>query len=145
MSVEDVGGADGAARCLRLLVVEDDPSIQRVVAIALEELGGCEVVLCGDGESALARLGEVRPHAVLLDLMLPGIDGMQVLATMRSDPAWLEIPVILVTARALPDEVAHYSSLGVAGVILKPFDPLALAADVRRLLDGDGRGSKWSS
>ncbi len=116
-----------------VLYVEDDPDIRVVARMALETLGGLRVCCCDGGAQALAALDRCRPDVVLLDVMMPDLDGPATLALLRQHPVGRDLPVIFMTAKAQAHEVRHYLSLGAAGVITKPFDPMTLADQVRAL------------
>ncbi len=116
-----------------ILFVEDDPDIRMVARMALEALGGLRVRSCASGAEALAALDSSHPDAVLLDVMMPDLDGPATLALLRQHPAGRDLPVIFMTAKAQAHEVRHYRSLGAVGVITKPCDPLTLAEQVRAL------------
>lgn len=122
---------DGVLR--RILCVEDDPDIQAIIAIALGDLGGFEVVTCSSGPEALERLDAVAPQFVLLDVMMPGMDGVATLAALRTLPAGATVPVAFMTAKAQRHEIDQYRQAGAIGVIVKPFDPIELADQVRAL------------
>jgi CheY-like chemotaxis protein len=115
------------------MYVEDEPDIQAVAKLALEMLGGFKVRLCTNGQEALAAVHEFAPDLILLDVMMPGMDGPSTLERLRADPATAGIPVIFLTAKVQPAEVVHYQSLGALTVIAKPFDPMTLAAQVRQI------------
>ena len=115
----------------RILCVEDEPDIRTVAELALAGIGGFTIHSCGSGQEALAAVHEFAPDLVLLDVMLPGMDGVETLAALRSDPRTQRLPVVFMTARTQPAEVEHYRSLGALDVITKPFDPLTLADQVR--------------
>ena len=118
----------------RLLVIDDDPDIGDVARLALEQLGSFTVVTATSGEDGL-RLGrEQRPDAILLDVMMPGMDGPATLARLRDDDVLGGVPVLFLTAKAQATERDRLERLPVSGIIAKPFDPLTLAADVGRLL-----------
>ena len=116
----------------RILFVEDDPDIQIVATMALESLGGFSVLACGSGAEALSRLDGFAPDLVLLDVMMPGMDGPATLAALRQQPAG-EVPVVFMTARVQAHEVAQYRRMGAADVIAKPLDPMALSDTVRTI------------
>ncbi len=116
----------------RILFVEDDPDIQIVATMALESLGGFSVVSCGSGAEALSRFGEVSPDLVLLDVMMPGMDGPATLEALRRLPAG-GVPVVFMTARVQAHEIARYREMGAADVIAKPFDPMTLAETVQTI------------
>ena len=115
----------------RLMIVDDEPDIRTVAGMALEMVGGFTVRACGSGAEALQSVGEFNPQLVLLDVMMPGMDGPGVLAALRSRPGSACIPVIFLTAKAQPDEIEKLRALGAIGVLAKPFDPMTLADDVK--------------
>ena len=117
----------------RILYVEDEPDIQAVAKLALEMVGGFEVKICSSGEEALEEAEAFAPQLLLLDVMMPGMDGPGTLAALRAISSLAEIPAVFMTAKVQPSEVAHYKSLGALDVIAKPFDPMGLAAEVRRI------------
>ena len=117
----------------RILYAEDEPDIQAVAKLALEMVGGFEVLICGSGIETLDKIGAFKPDLVLLDVMMPGMDGPTTLQKLRADPATAGIPVIFLTAKVQPSEVAQYQKWGALDVIAKPFDPMALATQVRTL------------
>lgn len=117
-----------------ILCVEDDDDIRELVEMALKLDRGLKVRACASGEQALAVLPEVDPDLILLDVMMPGLDGVQTVARMRSDVRFKYIPVVFMTAKALPQELASFRAFG-AGVISKPFDPLKLPGELRKILE----------
>lgn len=117
----------------RILVVEDDEDIQTVGKLALEAVGGFTVEVCDSGEDALARVGAFAPDLILLDVMMPGMDGPTTLTHLRADPATQDIPIIFMTAKVQPAEVKSYQVMGAINVIAKPFDPMTLAETVRTM------------
>ena len=117
----------------RILYVEDEPDIQAVAKMALEMMGGFEVRICSSGEEALREATGFAPDMILLDVMMPGMDGPRTLEALRKMPALTDIPVAFMTAKVQPTEVAHYKSLGARDVIAKPFDPMTLASQVQAI------------
>ena len=115
----------------RILVVEDEPDIRAVAKLALEAIGHFTVKLCSSGAEALETAPGFAPDLILLDVMMPGMDGPTTLQRLRANPATAAIPVIFLTAKAQASEVSKYKSLGALDVIPKPFDPMTLAAQVR--------------
>lgn len=113
-----------------LLVVEDDPDIRELAIMALELSGGFSVHGCGDGETAIELAGRLRPDIILLDWMLPGMDGGQIIGVLKADPGTADIPVVFMTAKLRSNEIEHFTRLGSAGVIAKPFDPMTLPQQV---------------
>ena len=117
----------------RILYVEDEPDIQTVARLSLETLGGFTLEVCSSGEEALARAPLFRPELILLDVMMPGMDGPTTLKRLREIPEVAGVPVVFMTAKAQPQEIQHFKDLGALGVITKPFDPMTLPSDVRAL------------
>lgn len=117
----------------RILHVEDDRSIQAVAKVALEAVGGFQVLSCSGGQEALEKILDFAPHFILLDVMMPDMDGPQTLERLRELINLEQIPVAFMTAKVQPNEIAHYLSLGAHGVIIKPFDPMQLANQVRAI------------
>lgn len=120
---------------MRILYVDDEPDIREVACLSLELDPDFEVRSCGSGTEALALLeeGSWRPDLILLDVMMPGMDGPTTFGALRDRPALADIPVIFITARTQSYEVERFLKLGAIGVIAKPFDPMELAAEARRL------------
>jgi CheY-like chemotaxis protein len=116
---------------LRVLHVDDEPDIREVVELSLGLDPGLVVRSCASGEEALAVLEGWAPEIILLDVMMPVMDGAATLGHLQSNPRTAEIPVVFMTARAQSRELDLFRSLGAVGVIPKPFDPMALAASVR--------------
>jgi CheY-like chemotaxis protein len=117
----------------KILLVEDEPDIRAVAQLALEAVGGFTVRQCESGEAALAALAEFAPDLVLLDVMMPGMDGPTTLAALRALPQGGAVPVMFMTAKVQPAEIEGYRRLGAIGVISKPFDPMTLADTLRNL------------
>ena len=119
----------------RILFVEDDPDIQLVAKMALETVGGFRVLACSSGAEALARCEELAPDLILLDVMMPGMDGPTTLAALRQIPSLRDVPVVFMTARVQAQEVFNYRQLGAVAVIAKPFDPMTLSDQVQDILN----------
>lgn len=117
----------------RILYVEDEADIQAVAKLALEMVGGFTVKICSSGEEAMQAAVAFAPDMILLDVMMPGMDGPTTLAALRTLPSLQKVPVAFMTAKVQPQEVAHYKSLGALDVIAKPFDPMTLADKVRAI------------
>lgn len=123
-----------SARPRRVLVVDDEPHIARIVELKLQH-GGFEVEACFDGESALERLREPDPFdLILLDIMLPGLSGHEVLASIRALPHRWDTPVIMLTAKGQDTDRSRADDLGVADFLTKPFSPKKLLARIEDLL-----------
>jgi two-component system, OmpR family, response regulator len=119
-----------------VLYVDDDAGIRQVVQIALELKGTITVSTADCGEEALALARARKPDLMLLDVMMPGIDGPATLKALRADATLSKIPVVFITAKAPPHEVARLRELGSVGVIAKPFDPVQLESHVRSIWGG---------
>ncbi len=119
---------------IRILHVDDEPDIREVVDISLGLNPEFEVRACSSGEEAITAAAEWSPILILLDVMMPGMDGPTTLAHLRKNPKTSNIPILFMTARAQTREVEHIISLGAQGVISKPFDPMTLAFVVRNHL-----------
>ncbi|MEY2996444.1 MAG: hypothetical protein RLZ86_783 [Actinomycetota bacterium] len=117
------------------LIVDDDDGIRSVVDIALGLVGGFDVTEATSGEEALRLLEHHRFDVIVLDVMMPGLDGPSTLGRIRQTTNGATVPVVFLTAKAQPHERRALEALGVRGVIVKPFDPLSLADDLRSLAD----------
>jgi CheY-like chemotaxis protein len=118
----------------RILIVDDDPMLREVAQAALELVGGWEVHTAQSGPQAQQRARAEHPDAILLDVMMPGVDGPSTVVALRADPATCDIPVIFLTAKMPSEDLEEWRSLRLAGVIPKPFDPMTLASDMAALL-----------
>jgi two-component system, OmpR family, response regulator len=113
-----------------ILYVDDEPDIREIVQMALGLEPAFSVGIAESGDNALQSMRAHKPDLVLLDVMMPNMDGPTTLQHMRSSPELQSIPVIFMTAKAMPQEVARFRSLGAAAVIAKPFDPMLLVEHV---------------
>ncbi len=117
----------------RVLVIDDEPDILAVIRIILRARGGFEVEVCQSSGEALDVARRFAPDLILLDVMMPGIDGPATLEALRADPQTAATPVVFMTAKAMPHEAAHYLDLGATGMIAKPFDQRTLANELERI------------
>ncbi len=115
----------------RVMCVEDDPDIRMILEFSLNTVGGYEVCMCAGGRSALAQAPLFLPDLVLLDVMMPDLSGPQTLEGLRGQAGMKGVPVVFLTAKAMPDEVEELLQYGASGVIVKPFDPIKLPQDIR--------------
>lgn len=115
----------------RVLYVEDEPDIQAVASIALETVGGFTVKVCSSGQEALDAALAFNPDLILLDVMMPGMDGPTTLLELRKLDGFADIPAMFMTAKVQPQEVQYFKSLGAVEVIPKPFDPMTLAQTIK--------------
>lgn len=124
-----------------VLIVEDEPDNQEIVRAVVEEMVGCRAVLASDGVEALAKATEELPSLVLLDLMLPKMDGYEVARRLKNDPRSRHVPIIAITALARPSDRARALESGCDDYVDKPFDLGALEEKVRARLVSDSRSS----
>lgn len=117
----------------KILYVEDDPDIQAVARLALERMGGFTVELCSSGQEAIERAPLFEPDLVLLDVMMPGMDGPSTHELLKKNPRTARIPVIYLTAKAQLHEIANYKERGALDVITKPFDPMTLCDQIKKI------------
>lgn len=116
----------------KIIYVEDQKDIQIIARVALEDIGGFELMICSSGEEALANAEGFKPDLFLLDVMMPGMDGPETLAALRKNPELENIPIMFMTAKVQTGEVARLLELGAVDVISKPFDPMTLADEIRK-------------
>jgi CheY-like chemotaxis protein len=117
----------------KIMAVEDEPDIRMVLQVALHDVAGFDLRVCSSGKEAVEAAPGFRPDLVLLDVMMPEMDGPDTLAALRELPETADTPVIFLTAKVQPQEVARFKELGALGVISKPFDPMSLADAVREV------------
>ncbi|TAF07598.1 MAG: response regulator [Nostocales cyanobacterium] len=118
----------------RILVVDNEQSIQEVAKICLETVAGWEVLTASSGKEGIVEAENHQPDAILLDVMMPDMDGLATFANLQANPATKEIPVILLTAKIQAADRRRYAQLGVKSAIAKPFSPLELADQVAAAL-----------
>lgn len=120
----------------KILYIDDEADIREVAQMSLELDPSFEVRTCDSGSAGLAMAAEWAPDLILLDVMMPAMDGPTTLAKLREEAATANIPVVFITARTQSREVDQLKELGASGVIAKPFDPMRLASQVREYADG---------
>jgi DNA-binding response OmpR family regulator len=128
-----LGPDEHVARARRVLVVEDEPAIRRLIELHLSR-AGYQVAAAPDGVAALAQVGDWRPDLIILDVMMPGPDGFQVLQQLKGDPRTVQIPVVMLTAKGSDDHVRHGWQKGADFYMAKPFNPAELRSVVDRLV-----------
>ncbi|MEL6815745.1 MAG: response regulator [Cyanobacteria bacterium J06598_3] len=119
----------------RILIVDDEASIQKVVGLSLKLEASWESLTASSGHEGIAQAETHHPDAILLDVMMPELDGISTFEALSANPKTQSIPVILLTAKTGTAEKRLFQSIGVAGVITKPFNPLTLASEMAKLLD----------
>lgn len=124
-----------ATKLEKILLVEDEQDIQEVARLSLEAIGSFTVQVCNSGKDALSEAPIFKPDLILLDVMMPGMDGLATLKNLRqsSNTDINNIPVIFMTAKAQTNEMKNYISSGAIGAISKPFDPMTLASQIKEI------------
>lgn len=118
----------------RILLVDDDPGIREVARTVLEMVGGYDVEIAASGLEGLEMARTSPPDAIVLDVMMPGLDGPGTFALLQEQPETRDVPVILLTAKTQPADLSRFASIGVAGMLSKPFDPMALSDQIAGIL-----------
>ncbi len=119
---------------MKILLIDDDADIRTLAEISLARLAGFEVLAASSGSQGLILAAAEQPDAIILDVMMPGMDGPATLAALRGQPATANIPVLFLTAKAMNSEIADLRALGADGILTKPFDPLSFPDQVRSAL-----------
>jgi putative two-component system response regulator len=122
-------------RIQRLLLAEDDPDIQKVVRMSLRVRGVTDVMLADNGEDCLRLVTDKRPDVILLDVMMPRMDGYETCRRLKADAETRDIPVIFLTAKAQHFEMKRGLDVGALGYLIKPFDPMTLHDQIIAVLD----------
>lgn len=120
-------------KSIKLLYVEDDPDIRAIAELALED-EGFEMMMCSSGDYALTVAEDFAPELIILDVMMPGLDGPTTLLELRKFSALKNTPVIFMTAKVQPAEIAEYKTMGALDVICKPFDVMSLADQIKNIM-----------
>jgi CheY-like chemotaxis protein len=118
----------------RILIIDDEDDIRMVAALSLETVAGWDVIVANSGAQGLQRAAEHMPDAILLDVMMPGMDGPTTFRELRKNPKTARIPVLLLTAKVQGADQRRFADLGVEAVLTKPFDPLTLSDQMSRIL-----------
>lgn len=127
-------GRDDGAMSRRILIIDDEDDIREVAALSLETVAGWDVVVASSGTQGVTRAEEDKPDAILLDVMMPGMDGPSTFRELRKSPVTAKIPVLLLTAKVQSSDQRRFADLGVEAVLFKPFDPMTLAAQISEAL-----------
>lgn len=117
----------------KILFIDDDPDIHFLVKLCLEDIPGIELRFALSGEEGIKIAMEFQPELILLDVMMPKMDGIGTIKALKLLPTLVKTPVVFVTARAQRSEIEEYMKLGALDVIIKPFDPIALAENVQQI------------
>jgi len=117
----------------KILYAEDEADIREIATLALESIGGLEVASCSTGAQVIDLAIDFQPQLILLDVMMPEMDGPTTLDALKDHSSLNTVPVIFLTAKILPAEIDRFKSLGAIEVICKPFDPLTLAEQIKEI------------
>lgn len=120
----------------KVMLVDDEDDIRTIGNLSLSRVGGWQTVLAASGAEALEKARAEKPDLILLDVMMPGMDGPTTFGRLRAEEATAHTPIIFMTAKIQKQEVARYLELGALGVIGKPFDPMTLPQEIRKLVPG---------
>ncbi|MGC9222765.1 MAG: response regulator [Terracidiphilus sp.] len=118
----------------KILIIDDEDDIREVAALSLESVAGWDVIKASSGAQGLARAAEHQPDAILLDVMMPGMDGPSTFREIRKNPSTVQIPVLLLTAKVQGTDQRRFADLGVQAILFKPFDPLTLSKQISNAL-----------
>jgi CheY-like chemotaxis protein len=118
----------------RILIIDDEDDIREVAALSLETVAGWDVTTACCGAQGITCAIEYQPDAILLDVMMPGMDGPTTFRELRKNPATAHIPVLLLTAKVQSNDQRRFADLGVDAVLFKPFDPLTLSSQIAGVL-----------
>jgi len=121
----------------RILIIDDEDDIREIAAMSLETAAGWEVMVTSSGAQGLVRAASYQPDAILLDVMMPGMDGPTTFRELRKNPATARIPVLFLTAKVQATDRRSFANLGVQAVLVKPFDPMTLSAQISAVLGWD--------
>jgi len=117
-----------------ILIIDDEDDIREVAALSLEATAGWEIITASSGADGIRVAAQRKPQAILMDVMMPGMDGPTTFRQMQENPDIAQIPVLLLTAKVQGVDRRRFAGLGVAGVLFKPFDPLTLASEISEAL-----------
>ena len=117
-----------------ILIIDDEDDIREVAALSLEATAGWEILTASSGADGIRLAVQRKPQAILMDVMMPGMDGPTTFRRMQENPEIAQIPVLLLTAKVQGVDRRRFAGLGVAGVLFKPFDPLTLASEISEAL-----------
>ncbi|MBF2067979.1 MAG: response regulator [Calothrix sp. C42_A2020_038] len=118
----------------RILIIDDEDDIREVAQLTLEAVGGFEVLTAESGSEGLAKAKIEQPDAILLDVMMPEMDGITTFKNLQANPLTNNIPVILLTAKVQANDQRRFAELGITGIVAKPFDPMTLTEQVAAAL-----------
>ena len=118
----------------RILIIDDEPDIREVAQVSLETVSGWQVLTAESGDEGITKAKQEKPDAILLDAMMPIMDGPETFQKLRADPSTKQIPVIMFTAKVQPADRKRFADFGAKDVIAKPFDPMKLGSQIAAIL-----------
>ena len=118
----------------KILIIDDEDDIREVASLSLQTVAGWDVIVANSGAQGVVRASEQRPDAILLDVMMPGMDGPTTFRELRKNPVTAGIPVLLLTAKVQGSDQRRFADLGVQAILFKPFDPLTLSSQIASAL-----------
>jgi CheY-like chemotaxis protein len=121
---------------MKVLIIDDEEDTRSIASMSLSILGGLDVVEADSGRDGISKAEQEQPDVILLDMMMPVMDGSETLVALRENAGTKNIPVIFLTAKAMTTEIERLKRMGAIGVLTKPFDPTILANQVRAILEG---------
>jgi len=121
---------------MKVLIIDDEEDTRSIASMSLSILGGLDVLEADSGQDGISKAESEQPDVILLDMMMPVMDGSQTLVALQQNPGTKNIPVIFLTAKAMTTEIERLKRMGAVGVLTKPFDPTILATQVRAILEG---------
>ena len=119
---------------MKVLIVDDEADIRRIGELSLQNVAGWQVLLADSGAAGIEAAKVHRPDLILMDMMMPEMDGLSTLQRLRKDPKLESTPVVFMTAKVQREEISRYLEAGAVGVVHKPFDPMTLPDEIQRIL-----------
>ena len=126
---------------MKVLIIDDEEDTRSIASMSLGLLGGHQVVEAGSGQEGIERAAVEKPDVILLDLLMPGMDGAETLTNLRKNPDTTQIPVIFLTVKGMFSEFDQLKQLGALAVLNKPFDPTLLSGQIFEILKAKGDGA----
>jgi len=123
---------------MKVLIIDDEEDTRSIASMSLSILGGLDVLEADSGEEGINKAAQEQPDVILLDMMMPVMDGSETLVKLQSTEGTKHIPVIFLTAKAMTSEIERLKRMGAIGVLTKPFDPTILASQVKGILESGG-------
>jgi len=120
---------------IKVLIIDDEEDTRSIASMSLSIIGGIDVLEAESGQEGIAKAEAEQPDAILLDMMMPVMDGENTLSALQANAGTQKIPVIFLTAKAMSSEIERLKRMGAAGVLTKPFDPTVLAEQVKAILE----------